>query len=116
MNYWAKFFLPLPISLIVFIILFFTQSALIGYSFLAGAIACLLGQLCFFALLFNQIRQKKPKGFVSRFFLAECIKLGVYSFAFVSLIKIFHLTLAPTLLGFSVNLVLFLIFSFKIFR
>lgn len=116
MIYWAKFFLPLPISLIVFVILFLTQSPLIGYSFLAGAVACLLGQLCFFVLLFNRIRRKKPSGFVGRFFLAEFIKLSVYALAFAYLIKIFHLPLAPTLLGFAVNLVLFLMFSFTIFR
>ena len=116
MNYWAKFFLPLPISLIVFVILFLTQSPLVGYSFLAGGMACLLGQLCFFALLFNRIMQRKPNGFIGQFFLAELIKLSVYAIVFVGFIKIFHLAFAPTLLGFFVNLVLFLLFSFKIFR
>jgi F0F1-type ATP synthase assembly protein I len=116
MRYWANFFLPIPISFIVFVILFFKQSALTGYSFLAGSIACLLGQLCFFVLLIGKIKHKKPTGFLTRFFLAESIKLCVYAISFVCLIKIFHLAPAPTLIGFSVNLLLFLIFSFKIFR
>lgn len=116
MIYWAKFFVPLPISLVIFVILFLTQSPLFAESFLGGVIACFFGQLCFFALLIKKITRKKPTGFLKLFFFAEWLKLSIYALSFVGLVHIFHLQAADALLGFIVTLVLFWIFSFKIFR
>lgn len=116
MIYWAKFFVPLPISLVIFVILFLTRSPLFAESFLGGSAACILGQVCFFALLIKKIKRKKATGFLKLFFLAEWLKLSIYALAFVGLIRMSHLQVAPALLGFVVTLVLFWLFSFKIFR
>jgi F0F1-type ATP synthase assembly protein I len=90
-----------------------TNSVAVAIAFLNGALACWLGELCFSAMLYKKISRKKPQGFLWLFFLAEFVKLSVYAIFFVALIKIFHLSLAPTTMGFVINLILFWITSFR---
>jgi F0F1-type ATP synthase assembly protein I len=113
MKYWRSMLIPIPISMLIFFILFFIKSSTVAYSFLSGGAVCWLGEYSFAFLLVNKIKRKRPQGFLWVFYIAEIFKLALFALLFVVAVARLHLLLLPTLIGFIVNLFLFWILAFK---
>jgi F0F1-type ATP synthase assembly protein I len=104
---WQKIALPVTITMIVFIMLWVTNPFIMALSFLAGSVACWLGNAFFALMLYWKIKRKKPQHFLVVYYLGEFLKLAVYAILFVIIAVVFRLHMHPMLSGFILNIVIF---------
>jgi len=82
------------------LILWIFASRQTAFSFCLGVLVVGVSELFFTLLLWRKIQQKRPKGFLSLYVVAECLKLTSYAVLFVGVVCYMHASVLPALLGF----------------